>query len=88
MFIELRSVLEAVRCATEVQSGMVERNAGAPSERRIEFPAGIHLGDVVEESDGDLMGDGVNIAARPFQAATPAAITKRLTARTAEASRA
>ncbi len=43
---------------------MVERNAGLPLERRIEFRIGIHLGDVVEESDGDLMGDGVNIAAR------------------------
>ena len=43
---------------------MIERNAGLPPERRIEFRVGIHLGDVVEESDGDLMGDGVNIAAR------------------------
>ena len=43
---------------------MVERNAGLPPERRIEFRVGIHLGDIVEESDGDLMGDGVNIAAR------------------------
>ena len=62
--IEFRSVVDAVRCAIEVQSGMVERNAGLPPERRIEFRVGIHLGDVVEESDGDLMGDGVNIAAR------------------------
>jgi class 3 adenylate cyclase len=46
------------------RSAMVERNAGLPSERRIEFRIGIHVGDVVEESDGDLMGDGVNIAAR------------------------
>ena len=43
---------------------MIERNAGVPEDRRIEFRVGIHLGDVVEESDGDLMGDGVNIAAR------------------------
>ena len=62
--VEFRSVIDAVRCAIEVQSGMVERNAGLPPERRIEFRVGIHLGDVVEESDGDLMGDGVNIAAR------------------------
>ena len=62
--IEFRSVVDAVRCAIEVQNGMVERNAGLPLERRIEFRVGIHLGDVVEESDGDLMGDGVNIAAR------------------------
>ena len=62
--IEFRSVVDAVRCATEVQNGMIERNAGLPLDRRIEFRVGIHLGDVVEESDGDLMGDGVNIAAR------------------------
>ena len=62
--IEFRSVVDAVRCAIEVQNGMVERNAGVPEDRRIEFRVGIHLGDVVEESDGDLMGDGVNIAAR------------------------
>jgi hypothetical protein len=43
---------------------MIERNAGLPSERRIEYRIGIHLGDVVEEADGDLMGHGVNIAAR------------------------
>ena len=62
--VEFRSVVDAVRCAIEVQNGMVERNAGLPPERRIEFRIGIHVGDVVEESDGDLMGDGVNIAAR------------------------
>ena len=62
--IEFRSVVDAVRCAIEVQNGMIERNAGLPPEKRIEFRVGIHLGDVVEESDGDLMGDGVNIAAR------------------------
>jgi hypothetical protein len=61
--IKFRSIVDAVRCAIEVQSGMVERNAGLPPEKRIEFCIGIHLGDVVEESDGDLMGDGVNIAA-------------------------
>jgi TolB-like protein/class 3 adenylate cyclase len=62
--LEFRSVVDAVRCALEVQTGMVERNAGLPPEKRIEFRIGIHLGDVVEEADGDLMGDGVNIAAR------------------------
>ena len=61
--IEFRSVVGALRCALEVQIGMVERNADLPPERRIEFRVGIHLGDMVEESDGDLMGDGVNIAA-------------------------
>ena len=62
--IEFRSVVDAVRCAIEVQTGMVERNAGVAPDERIEFRVGIHLGDVVEEADGDLMGDGVNIAAR------------------------
>ena len=72
--IEFRSVVDAVRCAIEVQNGMVERNAGLPPERRIEFRVGIHLGDVVEESDGDLMGDGVNIAARLEGIADPGGI--------------
>jgi adenylate cyclase len=62
--IEFRSVVDAVNCAIEVQRAMVERNAGVAPDKRIEFRIGIHLGDVVEESDGDLMGDGVNIAAR------------------------
>ena len=74
VLIEFRSVVDAVRCAIEVQNGMVERNAGLPPERRIEFRVGIHLGDVVEESDGDLMGDGVNIAARLEGIAKPGAI--------------
>jgi TolB-like protein/class 3 adenylate cyclase len=71
---EFRSVVDAVRCAIEVQGGMVERNAGVAEDRRIQFRVGIHLGDVVEEADGDLMGDGVNIAARIEGIATPGAI--------------
>ncbi|MGC1354979.1 MAG: adenylate/guanylate cyclase domain-containing protein [Xanthobacteraceae bacterium] len=72
--VEFRSVVDAVRCAIEVQNGMVERNAGLPPERRIDFRIGIHLGDIVEESDGDLMGDGVNIAARLEGTAEPGGI--------------
>src|ERR1700722_5596722 len=72
--IEFRSVVDAVRCAIEVQHGMIERNAGVAPEKRIEFRIGIHLGDVVEEADGDLMGDGVNIAARLESLAKPGAI--------------
>lgn len=72
--VEFRSVVEAVRCGIEIQSSMTERNAGLPPERRIELRIGIHLGDVVEESDGDLMGDGVNIAARLEGVAQPGAI--------------
>jgi adenylate cyclase len=63
-----------VRCAIEVQNAMVERNASVAADRRIEFRIGIHVGDVVEESDGDLMGDGVNIAARLEGIAKPGAI--------------
>ena len=72
--VEFRSAVDAVRCAIEVQTAMVERNAGVPEDRQIIFRIGIHVGDVVEESDGDLMGDGVNIAARLEGIAKPGAI--------------
>ena len=72
--VEFRSVVDAVNCAIEVQRAMVERNAEVAPDKRIEFRIGIHLGDVVEESDGDLMGDGVNIAARLQGIAKPGAI--------------
>jgi TolB-like protein/class 3 adenylate cyclase/TPR repeat protein len=74
LIAEFLSVVDAVRCAIEVQHGMIERNAGVPVERRIELRVGVHLGDVVEESDGDLMGDGVNIATRLEGIAKPNAI--------------
>ena len=72
--IEFRSVVDAVRCAIEVQQGMAERNAGVSQDRRIEFRIGVHLGDVVEETDGDLMGDGVNAAARLEGLAEPGGV--------------
>jgi adenylate cyclase len=72
--VEFRSVVDAVRCAIELQNGMRERNTGVPDDQKIQFRVGIHLGDVVEESDGDLMGDGVNIAARLEGVANPGAI--------------
>ena len=72
--VEFRSVVEAVRCAISVQNAMAERNVGTPEDQLIVFRIGIHLGDVVEESDGDLMGDGVNIAARLEGIAEPGAI--------------
>jgi adenylate cyclase len=72
--VEFRSVVDAVNCAIEVQRAMVERNAEVAPDKRIEFRVGIHLGDVVEESDGDLMGDGINIAARLEGIANPGAI--------------
>ena len=74
ILVEFRSVVDAVRCAIEIQKAMIERNAGAPDDRSMEFRIGIHIGDVVEESDGDLMGDGVNITARLEGIAEPGAI--------------
>jgi adenylate cyclase len=59
ILIEFRSVVDAVRCSIEVQNGMVERHAGLAPECQIQFRFGIH-----QEADGDLLGDGVNIAAR------------------------
>ncbi|HEY1780574.1 MAG TPA: adenylate/guanylate cyclase domain-containing protein [Roseiarcus sp.] len=71
---EFRSVVDAARSAIETQTGMLDRNAGLAPERQIELRIGIHLGDVVEEADGDLMGDGVNIAARLESLCAPGAI--------------
>ena len=67
-------MVEAVRCAIAMQNGLIERNVGVADDRRIDFRIGIDLGDVVEEADGDLMGDGVNIAARLERIAKPGAI--------------
>jgi adenylate cyclase len=60
---EFTSVLDAVRCATEIQQGMAVRNAKTPDDRRIEFRIGVHQGDIIIDS-GDIFGDGVNVAAR------------------------
>jgi adenylate cyclase len=70
---EFQSVVDAVRCAVEVQRGMAERNAGTPPERRIEFRVGINLGDVIAEGE-DIFGDGVNIAARLEGLAEPGGV--------------
>src|SRR6202044_1138586 len=72
--VEFRSVVDAVRCAVEIQDAMVERNAGVPQGKRIAFRVGVHLGDVVAEADGDLMGDGLNIAARLEGICEPGAV--------------
>jgi adenylate cyclase len=72
--VEFRSAVDAVNCAVEIQRAMAERNAEVAPNKRIEFRIGIHVGDVVEESDGDLMGDGVNVAARLEGVAKPGAI--------------
>jgi len=73
LLVEFSSVVDALRCATEVQAGMTERNATAPADKRIEFRIGINMGDIVVE-DGDIFGDGVNVAARLEALAEPGGI--------------
>ena len=63
LLVEFGSVVDALRCATEVQRAMARRNAADPDEERIEYRIGINVGDIVVE-DGDIFGDGVNVAAR------------------------
>src|SRR5690242_6102067 len=70
---EFGSVVDAVACAVLIQKGMAERERGVPEEERVRFRIGVNLGDVVLE-DGDLYGDGVNIAARLEQLAEPGGI--------------
>src|SRR5260221_10985952 len=73
LLAEFASVVDAVRCAVDVQRGMVERNAAIPVDERIEFRVGINLGDVIVEGE-DIFGDGVNIAARLEALAEPGGI--------------
>jgi len=72
--VEFASVVDAARCAVLIQQGMAEREAGVPDAERIRLRIGINLGDVVREEDGDLYGDGVNIAARLEQLAEPGGV--------------
>jgi TolB-like protein/class 3 adenylate cyclase len=71
--VEFSSVVDALRCATEWQRGMAERNDAVPGDNRIEFRMGVNVGDVVVE-DGDIFGDGVNVAARLEGLADPGGI--------------
>jgi adenylate cyclase len=73
MLIEFPSVVEAVRCAVEVQQGMADRNRDVPLDQRMDFRVGINLGDVIAE-EGDIYGDGVNVAARLEALAEPGGI--------------
>jgi TolB-like protein/class 3 adenylate cyclase len=73
LLVEFASVVDAVRCAVEVQREMIVRNTTVPAERRIEFRMGINLGDIIIE-DGDIFGDGVNIAARLEALAEPGGV--------------
>jgi len=73
LLVEFASVVDAVRCAVEVQREMIARNAAVPARRRIEFRMGINVGDIIIE-DGDIFGDGVNIAARLEALAVPGGV--------------
>jgi class 3 adenylate cyclase len=73
VLVEFASVVDAVRCAVELQQVMAERNAAVPAECRIEFRIGINLGDIIIAA-GDIYGDGVNLAARLEALAEPGGI--------------
>src|SRR5512143_2838471 len=73
ILVEFASVVDAVRCAIEIQHSMSERNADLPQQKRIDFRVGINVGDIITE-DGDIFGDGVNIAARLEGIAQPGGI--------------
>ena len=73
MLVEFASVVDALRCAVEVQQGMIARNADVPQDKRLEFRIGINVGDIITEA-GDIYGDGVNVAARLETVAEPGGI--------------
>src|SRR5712675_1298162 len=73
MLVEFASVVDAMRCAAEVQRGMIDREPEAPDERQIRFRIGVNLGDIIAEG-GDIFGDGVNVAARLEALAEPGGI--------------
>jgi len=73
LLVEFSSLVDALWCATEVQTGMAQWNAGPPADKRIDFRIGINMGDIVVE-DGDIFGDGVNVAARLEALAEPGGI--------------
>src|SRR6266850_7802842 len=73
LLVEFASVVDALRCAAEMQAALAESNAPLPPDRRIEFRIGINVGDIIVE-DGDIFGDGVNVAARLEGLAEPGGI--------------
>jgi adenylate cyclase len=80
LLVEYASAVDAIRCALEVQRGLKARNASTPSEQRLEFRIGINVGDVIVE-EGDIFGDGVNIAARLEGVANPGSVVVSANAR-------
>jgi hypothetical protein len=78
LLAEFGSVVDAVRCALDVQRGMAKRNAEVPDEKRIEFRMGINVGDIIIDR-GDIFGDGVNVAARLEGLRSRAAFASRMT---------
>ncbi len=80
MLVEFSSVVNALACAVDIQRGMATRNTDVPADRRIEFRIGLHLGDILAE-DGDIFGDGVNVAARIESIAQPGGISLSASAR-------
>jgi adenylate cyclase len=73
LLLEFASVVDAVRCAVDVQRGMAERNAPVPGDERMDFRIGINVGDIIIDGD-DIFGDGVNVAARLQTLAQPGGI--------------
>ena len=73
LLLEFASVVDAVRCFTEIQAAMAAHNADIPAERRIEFRIGVNIGDIIIDGD-DIFGDGVNVAARLQELAAPGGI--------------
>jgi adenylate cyclase len=73
MLVEFVSVVDAVRCAVDIQRSMIDRNAKVPAENRVQFRVGINVGDIISD-DNDIYGDGVNVAARLEALADPGGI--------------
>jgi len=74
MLVEFSSAVDAVNCTTEIQTAMAERNEGVAESKRMQFRIGINLGEIIIDTDGDIFGDGVNIAARLEELAEPGTV--------------